>query len=366
MIEHTETVIVGGGQAGLALGYHLARRGRPFVILDANERVGDAWRKRWDSLRLFTPARHSGLPGMRIPAPATHFVSKDELADYLESYAERFELPIRTNAAVTGVARNGSGFVVTAGRQRYEAGNVVVATGSHQIAKVPDFAPDLDPDIVQLHSKQYFGPHQLQDGPVLIVGVGNSGAEIAYEVSKTHEVYLSGKPSAEIPVKHGPKMARFVFPIIRFIGHHVLTMRNPIGRKVGPSFAREAAPLIRVKMKDLKEAGVEQVARTAGVKNGRPVLADGRVLDVKNVIWCTGFRQDYSWIDLSVLGEDGHPAHKRGISTNESGLYFMGLIFQFAASSDVLPGVGRDAAYVAKHIASNVKNGSTRHRALVA
>jgi putative flavoprotein involved in K+ transport len=187
---------------------------------------------------------------------------------------------------------------------------------------------------------------------VLVVGVGNSGAEIAYEVCKTHQTWLSGKPSAELPFKHGPAMARFVFPVVRFIGHHVLTMRNPLGRKVGPNFVTHAAPLIRVKTKHLTNAGVEQVGRTVGVQDGRPVLDDGRVLDVANVIWCTGFRQDYSWIDVPAFDESGRPIHKRGVAEQSPGLYFMGLLFQFAASSDVLPGVGRDAEYVAKHIAS--------------
>lgn len=296
--ERFETVIIGGGQAGLAAGYHLAKRGRPFAILDANERIGDAWRKRWDSLRLFTPAKYNGLPGLRFPAPGVSFPTKDEMADYLESYAARFDLPVRTGVRVDGLSRNGDSYVVTSGSYRFEAGKVVVASGAHQIPRIPDFAAELAPGIVQLHSSAYKGSSQLQDGDVLIVGVGNSGAEIAYEVSRTHTTLLSGKPSAQIPVRHGPNAARFVLPIVRFVGHHVLTMRTPIGRKVGPKFVAHAAPLIRVKLKDLAAAGVEQVARTVGVQDGHPLLEDGRVLDVANVIWCTGFRQDFGWIDL--------------------------------------------------------------------
>jgi putative flavoprotein involved in K+ transport len=364
--ERFETIIIGGGQAGLAAGYHLSTKGRPFVILDANERIGDAWRNRWDSLRLFTPARYSGLPGSRIPAPPLSFVTKDEMGDYFEDYAARFELPVRTGVAVDGVSRNGDGFVVTAGRRRFAADNVVVASGAHQSPRIPDFAPDLDPDIVQLHSKQYKGPHQLQEGPVLIVGAGNSGAEIAYEVSQNHPTLISGKPSAELPFKHGPRMARFVFPVIRFMGHNVLNMRTPIGRKVRPKFIKLAAPLIRIKMKDLAAAGVEHVARVAGVKNGRPVLEDGRELDVANVIWCTGFRNDFGWIDLPAFGDDGAPVHARGISETEPGLYFMGLVFQFAATSDVLPGISRDAEHIAEHIASKTRNTSARSGALTA
>jgi putative flavoprotein involved in K+ transport len=355
--ERFETVIIGGGQAGLSVGYHLKRRDLPFVILDANERIGNSWRKRWDSLRLFTPARYSGLTGGRFPAPAVSFPTKDEMADYLESYAARFDLPVRTGVNVDALSRQDDRYILTSGDRRFEAEHVVVATGANQVPKVPSFANDLHPSIVQLHSSQYRHPSQLQEGAVLVVGAGNSGAEIAFEVSRTHSTYLSGKPSGQIPVRHGPAMARFVFPVIRFVGHHVLTLRTPIGRKVQPKFISRGAPLIRVKLKDLIAAGVEQVPRTVGMEDGRPTLEDGHVLDVSNVIWCTGFREEFPWIDLPIFGEDGRPLHERGVVVGEPGLYFVGLLFQYAATSDVLPGVGRDAEYIAKHIASSEPNG---------
>jgi putative flavoprotein involved in K+ transport len=355
--ERFETVIIGGGQAGLSVGYHLAKRDRPFAILDANERIGDAWRKRWASLRLFTPARYDGLAGWRFPAPAVSFPTKDEMADYLEAYAARFDLPVRTGVKVDGLSREGDRYVVASGDRRFEAEHVVVATGANQVPKVPAFADELHSSIVQLHSSQYRHPSQLQEGAVLVVGAGNSGAEIAFEVSRTHPTCLSGKPSGQIPVRHGPAAARFFFPVVRFVGHHVLTLRTPIGRKVQPKFISHGAPLIRVKLKDLAAAGVEQVPRTVGMEDGRPALEDGRVLDVSNVIWCTGFREEFPWIDLPVFGEDGRPLHERGVAVGEPGLYFVGLLFQYAVSSDVLPGVGRDAEYIAKHIASREPNG---------
>ena len=347
------------------MGYHLAARGRPFVILDANERIGDAWRTRWDSLRLFTPARYDGLEGWRFPASPVSFPTKDEMADYLETYAERFQLPVRTGVRVDGLSRQGETYIVTSEDGRYEADHVVVATGANQTPKTPSFAAGLDPNIVQMHSQDYRGPAQLMDGGVLVVGVGNSGAEIAFEVVRTHQTWLSGKPSAQIPVRHGAAAARFFFPVVRFMGHHVLTQRTPIGRKLGPKFESGAAPLIRVKLKDLAAAGVEQVARTAGTQDGFPLLQDGRVLEVSNVIWCTGFRYDFGWIDLPVIGENGAPAHRRGIVEDEPGLYFMGLVFQYAVSSDVLPGMSRDAEYIAKHIASRASNDRPATDALV-
>ena len=363
--ERFDTVIVGGGQAGLATGYHLKKRGVSFVILDANERVGDAWRKRWDSLRLFTPARYSGMPGWRFPARGSYMPTKDEIAEYLEAYASRFDLPIRKGVRVDGVTRQGDHFVVTAGDRRFEADSVVVASGAHQIPRVPAFARELDPGIVQLHSSEYRNPSQLRDGGVLLVGVGNSGADIGMEVVRDRPTWLSGKANGHIPFRIEGFFARNVLlRVVRFVGHHVLTVKTPIGRKVRRKFQTQGGPLVRVKPKDLAAAGVEPVARTAGVKDGLPLLEDGRVMDVSNVIWCTGFRRDFSWIDLPILGEDGEPAHDRGVLPDVPGLYFVGLLFQYAATSDVLPGVGRDAEHVAKQIASHRTDGVPRAGAL--
>src|SRR5215211_3989371 len=201
--EHFETVIIGGGQAGLSVGYHLARRGRRFVILDANQRIGDPWRKRWDSLRLFTPARYDGLPGWPFPAPAWSFPTKDEVADYLQAYAARFDLPVRTGVRVDRLSREGDRYLVAAGKNRLEAVHVVVAAGAYQRPRIPTFAAELDPGILQLHSSRYRDPSQLREGDVLVAGAANSGAEIALEVSRDHRTWLSGRHPGREPYRPG-------------------------------------------------------------------------------------------------------------------------------------------------------------------
>src|SRR5437870_5600528 len=227
-IERFETVVVGGGQAGLSVGYHLARRGVPFVILDANDRVGHSWRRRWDSLRLFTPARYDGLHGMPFPGrPGHEAPTKDEMADYLEDYAARFGLPIRTGVRVDGLSRTRGGFTVSAGARRFEAEQVVVATGAHHEPRVPPFAGQLDPGIVQIHSNEYKNPSQLRPGGVLIVGAGNSGADIALEVVRRHPTWLSGRDVGHVPFRIDGLAARFALRVVRFIGYRVLTLATP-------------------------------------------------------------------------------------------------------------------------------------------
>lgn len=356
--ERVETVVVGGGQAGLSVGYHLAQRGLPFVILDANERTGDSWRKRWDSLRLFTPCRFNGLAGMPFPGPAQSFPTKDEVADYLEAYQARFELPVRAGIRVEGLSRSGDKLVVTANGGRIQAENVVVAMATHQVPWVPPFAPELDSAVGQLHSAEYRNPSQLKEGGVLVVGAGNSGGEIALEVAGQHATWLAGKESGHVPFHIEGAVARHVFlPLLfRVIGHRVLTVDTTIGRKMRPKLLSHAAPLVRIKPKDLAAARIERVSKIVGVRNGLPMLEDQRVLEVANVVWCTGFRPDFSWIDLPVFGES-EPIHHRGIVANEPGLYFLGLSFLYALSSGFLPGIGRDAEHIAKHIAGNGSNG---------
>lgn len=352
--ERTDTLVIGGGQAGLTVGYHLARAGVPFLIVDANERTGDSWRQRWDSLRLFTPNRFNSLPGLRIPGDDWGFPTKDELADYLESYARHFDLPIRHGVEIDHLAREDGGFLAAASEAEFEAKRVVVAMAAYQKPKVPEFAGGLDPDIVQLHAADYKSPAQLQDGDVLVVGLGNSGAEIAKELAEDRHVRLSGKPSAVQPFRPERLSGRILMP---FVGpvllNRVLTTSNPLGRKVRSKMLHKAAPLLRVKPKDLVAAGVERVGRVTGVVDGRPTLDDGSVLDVANVVWCTGFEPGFSWIDLPLFDGEGHVNHERGVVNDVPGVYFVGLKFQYSVLSDTLLAVDRDAGYVVDHLVND-------------
>lgn len=350
--EYVETLIIGGGQAGLATGYQLSQRDLPHKIIDANKRIGDAWRNRWDSLRLFTPNRLNHLPGMPFPGYHWGFPSKNEMADYLESYARKFDLRVETGVRVERLTREGGRFVAISGDRRFEADNVVVAMSSWQRPRVPDYAPELDPRIVQFHVAEYKNPGQLQEGDVLVVGAGNSGAEVAIEVARTHKVALSGAGNGALPFRPESVAARVLMPFIgRVIFHRVLTVRTPIGKKARPKWISTGEPLIRTKPRDLAAFGVERVPRVTGVQGGLPQLEDGRSVDVANVVWCTGFHPGFSWIDLPVLGPQ-EPLHRRGIVDSEPGLYFIGLKFLYSVSSEQIQGVGRDADHIAGNIAA--------------
>jgi putative flavoprotein involved in K+ transport len=352
-VESYETVIVGAGQAGLSVGYHLKKRGHgSLAILDASERIGDSWRKRWDSLRLYSPAARDGLPGMAFPATRTTYPTKDEMGDYLEAYAARFELPVRSGTAVDALTKEDGRYVASAGERCFAAENVVVATGVFQRPYTPDFATELAPSVTQLHSFEYRNLSQLQEGPVLVVGAAHSGSDIAYEAAASHDVVLSGTDTGQIPAPIESRRGRMGFRVLLFAGTHVFTVDTPIGRRMRPHVRQGGGPLLRYRRKDLLSAGVERVlARTVGVEDGLPVLDDGRVLDVRNVIWCTGFRPDFSWIRFPFdLGDDGYPVQYRGAVASSPGLYFAGLPFLHSFASMLVAGAGRDAERVARHI----------------
>jgi putative flavoprotein involved in K+ transport len=363
--ERIDTVIIGGGQAGLAVGHHLARRGERLVILEASDRIGTSWRNRWEGLRLFTPARYDGLPGMAFPAPPDSLPTKDDVADYLEAYAARFDLPIRTGVRVDRItpATNdgGDGWIVEAGSRRIRASQVVLATGAFPRPKVPDFAAELDPAINQMHASEFRDASRLQPGPVLIVGASNTGAEIAASAAREHATILSGRDTGKMPVRPGSLGARIFDPPFWFFLSHIVKAGTPFERKARAAVLERGGPLERIWPDDLAAAGVARVfARTVGVRNGRPVLEDGRVVPVANVVWCTGYRpESFSWVEPSIVGPDGWPKHDRGVVTGAHGLYIIGLPFLYSGVSSLLGGVGRDAAHIADRIAARAESAAS-------
>jgi putative flavoprotein involved in K+ transport len=350
--ERIDTVVIGGGQAGLAAGYYLARKKRDFVILDEHDRAGDSWRKRWDSLRLFTPARFDNLPGMAFPARSGPFPTKDEMAGYLEAYTARFDLPVQPGVRVDELTRDGERYLVRAGDRRLEADYVVVATGAYATPRVPEFAGQLDPSIIQFHSIEYRNPGQLPDGPVFVVGAGNSGAEIARELAGSHPTFLSGRDTGSLPGNLGSfgyRVGGFVF----FTLAKLLTVDTLPGRQIAHKARAFSGghPLVRVKPKDLLDAGVQRAPRVAGASRGLPLLEDGRALEIASVIWSTGFLRDFHWIRLPVFDAKGNPIHHRGVVQSEPGLYFVGLPFQSSLLSGHVAGAGGDAKHVVRQIA---------------
>ncbi len=270
-----DTVVIGAGQSGLATGYHLQRRGLPFVILDAADRVGDGWRHQWDSLRLYSPARYDALPGMAFPAPAWSYPGKDQVADYLESYAQHFDLPVRLRTRVRALEADGDhGYVVRTDTGDHHCSNVVVATGTFgRTPHVPDLADRLDPSILQLHSSEYRRPGQLREGPVLVVGASHSGSDIAYEAAATHPTILAGRDCGQIPPRLDSAKMRLLFPVLMLVWNHVLNRRTPVGRRALPHVRHHGGPMLRVKRSDLAGRGVERVtSRVEAVEDGRPVV----------------------------------------------------------------------------------------------
>ncbi len=351
-VEHIETLIIGAGQAGLATARNLQLTGHDCLVVDANERVGDGWRRQWDTLKLYSPAKYDGLPGLPFPGKAWSFPGKDEVADYFETYAQHFDLPVRLNTRVDRLAAHGDGYAATCGEDTILADNVVVATGTFgRTPFIPDFADELDPMIMQLHSSEYRRPSQLRAGPVLVVGASHSGMDIAYELATDHATILCGKDRGQVPARLDSPMFKVVFPLVLFLFTRVLNRSTPIGRKKMEEFRFHGGPALRVKRSDLKDRGVERLQeRVIGVENGRPVLDGDRVVDVTNVVWCTGFKQAFDWIDVPIFDAAGWPTEMRGVANGSPGLYFCGLGFQYAAASMLIVGAVKDSAFVSEHI----------------
>jgi putative flavoprotein involved in K+ transport len=350
-----DVVVIGGSQAGLAVGHHLAKRGLRFVILDAGSETGQVWRSRWDSLTLFTPAQYSGLPGMAVPLPKDTYPSKDDVVTYLRSYVSAFDLSVRLNAKVTSLTRREGTYVVAAEDEAFTATQVVVATGPFQVPFVPPIADEVDDAVFQIHSADYRNPAQLPEGDrVLVVGGGNSGFQIAQELAATRKVDLS--VGTRVPSLPQRLLGKDIFWWLTGIGFMRISTDSRLGRKLA-----KRDVLIGSSPRGLRRAGVTLRKRLARIAGRRAVFDDGSEQEIDAIVWATGYRPDFSWIDVpGVLDETGRVIHSRGV-TDAPGLFFVGLTWQYTRGSALIGFVGDDAAFIARLIGSQLG-----HRAGVA
>lgn len=345
--ERLDVIVVGAGQAGLALGYHLRRVGLRFVLLEAGPEVGHSWRSRWDSLRLFTPAQYANLPGWQFPAPADIYPGKDQVADYLRDYAQRFALPIQLGIEVTGLdADEPHGFVTRSEQVQFRARQVVLATGPFSIPRIPAIAATLDARVTQLHTTAYRSPSQIPQGQVLVVGGGNSGFQIAGELAAAgRDVALAiGRSNACVPQ--------------RILGRDLFWWQDKVGllqvtaeSRLGKLMAANDGTVIGSSRRGLRDHGVVLRPRVTGVTGRMVTFADGSAIDVDVVVWATGFRLDDRWVTIeNVLDEDGRLRHQRGV-TKMPGLYVVGRPWQHTAGSALLGFVQHDAEWLADRVA---------------
>jgi len=344
-VRRWDVIVVGGGQAGLAIAWHLARQGRRFVVLEAGSHIGHAWRTRWDSLKLFTPAQYNALPGMAFPLPADTYPGKEAVADFLSRYAATFDLPVRLDTRVTALRTVSGGFELRTTGEVFHADQVVVATGPFQAPSVPPAGVRFDDSVTQLHSAEYRNPHGLPDGSVLVVGGGNSGLQIAEELVTTRDVVVSvGEHPPMLPQR---LLGRDLFWWLTRLG----VMRVSTATRLGRRLRARGEFVIGTNRRRLGRAGVRFRSRLVGSDGRTAQFADGSGLDVGVVIWATGYRSDYSWIHVPDAVRDGQIAHSRGV-TQAPGLYVLGTPWQHTRGSALLGFVAADAAYLAGRIAA--------------
>lgn len=350
-----DVVVIGAGQAGLAIGYFLARQGRHFVILDAADAVGSSWRGRWDSLVLFTPRRHDALPGLAFPGDSDGYPTRDEVVGYLEQYATRFDLPIGFNTAVSSLSHEDGAFLIEAHGRRMVADQVVVATGPFNQPRTPPVARLLAPGVSQVHSAGYRRPSDVPGGRVLVVGGGNTGFQIAKELSASHAVQLAiGSRQTPLPQR---LLGRDIFWWLTRLGILKTTVHSWLGRRL-----RDRDTLIGSSPRELvRKYGVTLTPRVVGASGRTITFADGSEQEFDAVVWATGYRPDYAWIHLPVRDADGHLRHRRGV-TDVPGLYFLGLAWQYTRGSALLGWVKDDAEF----IAATIEAGARRQTAAAA
>jgi putative flavoprotein involved in K+ transport len=343
-------IIIGAGQAGLAIAYYLNKQNANYLIIDANTETGAPWLKRWDSLKLFTPSEFNNLPGMKFPHKKGHYANKYEVANYLKEYVSKFNIPIEFNHKITSLKNNNGVFTLKSDTKEFESKNVIVATGPFHKPFTPPFHTKIDKDIIQIHSEYYKSPDQLQDGPTLVVGAGDSGVQILNEISNSNrEVYFSGNTNiTSIPQEILGKTLWWWFSKIGFL---TVSKYSWIGKKLSTS----GQPVIGTDVKTLfKKKNVTCVGRTLDANEQTLIFEKENINNLKNIVWATGFKPNFNWIDNIELDESHYPKNHRGISDID-GLYFLGLPWLYTRGSATLGGVKKDAKYLCNYITKNNK-----------
>ncbi|WP_066055034.1 flavin-containing monooxygenase [Robertmurraya korlensis] len=340
-----DVLVVGAGQAGLAMGYYLKKSKRSFLILDQSSVIGESWRKRYDSLTLFTPRIYSSLPGLILEGNQESYPTKNEISEYLSLYAKTFSLPVQLNTYIMKLEEKDYSYVLTTNKGEFRARNVVVATGPFQKPIIPEFYKNLLKGIMQLHSSKYKNPSQLKEGITLVVGGGNSGAQIAAEIAEDRNVYLSvGHPLRFLPQDIGTKSIFWWFDKLG-------VLKVNVNSKIGKYLKNMPDPIFGFELKEkIKQGKVTIKPRVMSAQGSQVAFDDGSLLKVNNIIWSTGFKADYSWIDIpSIFDNNGLPIHERGV-TSKKGLFFLGMPWQYRKGSAILQGVGMDARYISNKL----------------
>ncbi|PWW28886.1 putative flavoprotein involved in K+ transport [Cytobacillus oceanisediminis] len=343
-----DVLVIGAGQAGLSIGYFLKKTNLSYLLLDHGGEMGESWRKRYDSLKLFTPRSYSSLPGLSLKGDPNEYPTKDEVAEYLSQYAKTFSLPVKLQTMITKLDKEGDCFVLSTNQGEYRSKQVIVATGPFQQPKIPEFSKFLSDEVLQLHSSEYKNPDQLLSGTAVVVGGGNSGAQIAVELADHQDVYLSvGHKPRFLPQDFGGKSIFLWFDKMGIL-------KANVHGKVGQMIKNKPDPIFGFELKlKLKDGGVQQKTKAVSANENQLIFEDQSIVKVRNVIWSTGFISDYSWIRIpSLFNEKGMPIHKRGV-TAIRGLYFLGLPWQYRRGSALLQGIGVDAEYLVLQIINN-------------
>ncbi|NBI28100.1 flavin-containing monooxygenase [Chengkuizengella marina] len=344
-----DVIVIGAGQAGLAVGYYLKQSNLSFLLLDQSAQIGETWVKRYDSLILFSPRKYSSLPGFQFPGEPNGYPNKNETANYLKQYQKKFSIPVELNTQVTYITKEDDRFITVTKDKIYHSKIIVIATGPFKTPYIPKLnGSGLDEQIIQLHSSEYKNPDQLHKGKTLIIGAGNSGAQIAVELHNTHDVYLSSSQNLKFsPHKFAGKSVFWWFEKLKIYDMF------PTGTIVGEWIKKQPEPIMGTELKELiQHHKVKLTEKTTSINGNEVAFEDGKTLTVKNIIWATGFTQNFDWIKINnVLNHKGNPIHQRGIS-QVSGLFFIGLPWLYKRPSALLGGVGEDAEYIVTNLKS--------------